>query len=140
MHQAEPELPRSRGCLCRLIAAHHATSQHVCVPGVPDHRETLDQLLDSLVQGVRRTEPSSLDFFVGNDIVAFVGIFANGRLKEDKRGYVLLNALAELELAEVGLAQADVVRTAHGVEILEGMGEGTRTVTDMTVVPLRMRL
>src|SRR6185436_16637605 len=54
----------------------------VSVPRVADHRETLQQLPDAVIQRHRGPVPRLLDLLVRDDVVALIGILGQGRLHD----------------------------------------------------------
>jgi len=57
--------------------------------GVLDRLESLDKLSDAHVQGMRGLIAGCQNPRVRNDVIALVGIFADGRLQERKIRHVL---------------------------------------------------
>ncbi len=99
------------------------------------------RLLNALVQADRRPEAGGLDPLVAHDVVALVGILAHVGHHERELRDVLLDLLAELPLADVRVAQADVVGPAlHRVVVGQGVAERPSPVANVQVVALEVRL
>src|SRR5438552_3585663 len=78
---------------------------------------------------------------VGDDVVAFVRVFASGRLEIDEPGQMLVDDGAQFQLREVGVVQPDVVRLAfHRVKVIEAVDKGADDVADVNVVALEVAL
>ena len=86
-------------------------------------------------------KPVVLDALVAHDVVALVGILADLGDQEVEIGHVLGDGLAQLPLAEVGVAQPDVVRAAlHAVVVGERVAKCAGAVAHVQIVPLEVRL
>lgn len=100
-----------------------------------------DEFADAVVEGELGAPACGEDAGVGDDVIAFVWVFANWGFKEDEIGEVLLDFLAELELGEVGVFEADVVGAAtHGGEVGDGKSEDGGGIANVQIVALEMRL
>jgi hypothetical protein len=107
----------------------------------PDDLVATHQLGDAVVEPDGGPEPGLLDPLVAHEIVALVGILADLGGDEVELGNVLANDLAQLPLAEVGVAEPDIVRPAlHEVVVGERMPEHAGAVAHVQVVPLEVRL
>src|SRR4051812_24541958 len=103
------------------IASGDRTGSDVAVSAVAQDRITLDQLPDAGIERVSGPVSCGLDLVVGDDIVSLVGILADGSLEEDEARELLADLGAQLQLREVGVAQADVISLIfHGVESAQG--------------------
>jgi len=114
---------------------------NVGVLGVPDDGVALNEFLNTAVEGPLGTEASVKQALVGDDVIAFVRVFADGGFQVLKLGEVLLDDGAKLELGEVGFLEANVVgATFHGVKIIEGVNEDAGDVADVDVIALEVTL
>jgi len=114
---------------------------NVGVLGVPDDGVALNEFLNTAVEGPLGTEASVEQALVGDDVIAFVRVFADGGFQVLKLGEVLLDDGAKLELGEVGFLEANVVgATFHGVKIIEGVNEDAGDVADVDVIALEVTL
>jgi hypothetical protein len=92
--------------------------------GIADHRESLDQLSDTVVERKRRAIAGPFNFFVRHDVVTLVGILADVGIVDDELGDVRRDPIAQLALRDIGVRQADVVDLAlHRLESLDAVQE-----------------
>src|SRR5689334_15449130 len=106
----------------------------VAVAAVAQDRVALDQLADAAVEPPLGAEARACEPRVRHDVVALVRVLADRRLDVHEARHVLLDRLAQLDLGEVGLVEADVVGpAAHLLEVLEGVEEDARNVLDVDV-------
>ena len=78
-------------------------------------------------------------FFIADDVVAFVWVFADVGFGEIEMGESFLDERAELVFAQVGVRETDVVDMIfHAVKIGEAVDEGARDIADVDVVALEV--
>src|SRR3954462_11398552 len=76
----------------------------VAVPAVAQDRVTLDQLVDAGSERIPGPESGGLDPLVGDDVVALVGVLADGRLEVDEAWHMLADLGTKLQLREIRVA------------------------------------
>ena len=74
---------------------------HICINAVTKDDVALHEFLDAIIQAIFGFEAGLFNFFVGNNVVAFVWIFANRRFQKYEARNVLLNFFAKLYFRKV---------------------------------------
>src|SRR5688572_19194310 len=113
----------------------------VAVYRVAQDCEPLTKLDDSVVERVLWPVAGRQNLGVRDDVIALVGVLANWRLEVGKLRHVALDPLAQLDLGEVRVVEADVVRLfAHASELVDAVQEYPRDVPHVDEVPLEVPL
>src|SRR5438309_2167836 len=112
-------------------------SARVLEQGSTHHAIALEQLADALVERAPGDESGPTQPFAGDDVIALVGILADGAEVDVERRHVFLDLEGQLFLGEVGGVQADIVGLAdHVISMPDTEYQAVRDIANVDVVAL----